>query len=319
MRMIERWFPCAEVSDASERGWGSGQSEKSLFVWFATRPLAQAKAAVLTSLLPWPEDPREQRRLQDLVRRALTAYDAAHKELVDELAQLYPAGATTLDPFSGRAVIPLEAARLGVRAWGFDYSPIATLAGELLADYPLRDWSREPDLPFEHTAAREELFKQKLLHDVRVFLDEVGCRFQRTMAAYYPLVKGKRAWGYLWAATVPCQECGRRFPLVASLQLRTPLSRRDDPGQSFRIETDERTGNFSIIVHSGAQLVRRRWSTCSAAISRFAARSPCVRFRGAITSIRRTFIPGSPTRATSVTRCCWQQRSTTAWASCSAP
>jgi adenine-specific DNA methylase len=70
--MIERWFPCAEVSEASQSGWGSGNSEKALFTWFAARPLAQAKAAVLTSLLPWPDDEAEQRRLQELVRRART-------------------------------------------------------------------------------------------------------------------------------------------------------------------------------------------------------------------------------------------------------
>ncbi len=29
--MIERWFPCAEVSEASSSGWGSGKSEKALF------------------------------------------------------------------------------------------------------------------------------------------------------------------------------------------------------------------------------------------------------------------------------------------------
>ena len=69
MRMIERWFPCAEVSETSASGWGSGKSEKNLFTWFAARPLAQAKAAVVTSLLPWPDDEIEQRRLQDLVRR----------------------------------------------------------------------------------------------------------------------------------------------------------------------------------------------------------------------------------------------------------
>ena len=81
MRMIERWFPCAEVSEASGSGWGSGKQEKNLFTWFAARPLAQAKAAVLTSLLPWPDDEPEQRRLQDLVRRAMTGRDAAHAEL----------------------------------------------------------------------------------------------------------------------------------------------------------------------------------------------------------------------------------------------
>jgi putative DNA methylase len=47
-RMIERWFPCAEVSAASKSGWGSGKSEKALFTWFAARPLAQAKAALQT-------------------------------------------------------------------------------------------------------------------------------------------------------------------------------------------------------------------------------------------------------------------------------
>ena len=81
MRMIERWFPCAEVSEASAGGWGSGKSERALFTWFAARPLAQAKAAVITSLLRWPDDLFEQQRLQDLVRKALTGRDEAHAEL----------------------------------------------------------------------------------------------------------------------------------------------------------------------------------------------------------------------------------------------
>ena len=29
-RMIERWFPCAEVSEHSAKGWGTGFAEKSL-------------------------------------------------------------------------------------------------------------------------------------------------------------------------------------------------------------------------------------------------------------------------------------------------
>jgi len=132
--MIERWFPCAEVSEASSSGWGSGKSEKALFTWFAARPLAQAKAGVLTSLLPWPEDEAEQRRLQNLVRKAMTGRDAAQAEIVAELAKAHPEGASMLDLFSGRAMIPLEAARLGVRAHGVDYSPVATLAGQLLAE-----------------------------------------------------------------------------------------------------------------------------------------------------------------------------------------
>jgi len=84
VRMIERWFPCAEVSEASQSGWGSGKSEKNLFTWFAARPLAQAKAAVMSSLLPWPEEAAEQQRLQALVRRAMTGKDSANQELKAE-------------------------------------------------------------------------------------------------------------------------------------------------------------------------------------------------------------------------------------------
>jgi len=249
MRMIERWFPCSEVSDAASTGWGSGNSEASLFTWFAKRPLAQAKAAVLTSLLPWPDDPAEQRRLQDLVRRALTGYQAAEYEIRQEFARHYPGGATVLDPFSGRAMIPLEAAHLGVTAHGIDYSPVATVAGQLLADYPLRDWSGEPGLPFGE--APLTLGENRLFSDVTRTLREVGDRFAASMAEFYPMVEGKQPWGYLWAVTLPCQECGRRFPMTGSLLLRQPNPAKDDPGQSYRILIDRAAGTFSIDVHEG--------------------------------------------------------------------
>ena len=71
------------------------------------------------------------------------------------------------------------------------------------------------------------------------------------MADVYPMVDGKQPWGYLWAVTLPCQECHNRFPLTGSLILRQPLPVKGDPGQSFRIEVDRRTGNFEAIVHDG--------------------------------------------------------------------
>lgn len=248
--MIERWFPCAEVSEASSSGWGSGKSERALFTWFAARPLAQAKAAVLTSLLPWPEEALEQRRLQDLVRKAMTGRDAAHAELVAELARTYPNGASMLDPFSGRAMIPLEAARLGAAAHGVDYSPVATLAGQLLADFPLRDWTGEPALPFGEQDTLPAV-GSRLLGDVRLILDEIGRRYDRSMKKVYPEVNGQQPWGYLWAMTLPCQECGNRFPLVGSLVLRHSLRVKGDAGQSYRIETDRRSGDYHIVVHDG--------------------------------------------------------------------
>jgi putative DNA methylase len=258
MRMIERWFPCQEVSEASAAGWGTGNAEASIFTWFAKRPLAQAKAAVITSLLPWPDDPAEQLRLQDLVRRSLVgsgdakkaSYDEAHDDLVAELARHYPLGARLLDPFSGRAMIPLEAARLGVAALGVDYSPLATLAGQLLAEYPLRGWDEEPPLPFGEDSGR--MLRSPLADDVASVLVEVGRRYEKAMAKYYPAVVGLQPWGYLWAISLPCRECGRRFPLTGPLQLRHPLPRKNDPGQSYDVLVDKGRGSWDIDVHEGA-------------------------------------------------------------------
>ncbi|MEU7769853.1 hypothetical protein AB0C44_00830 [Micromonospora taraxaci] len=251
-RMIERWFPCAEVTSAAKSGWGSGRSEKALFTWFAARPLAQARAAVLTSLLPWPDDEAEQRRLQRLVREAMAGSSVALQELTAVLGEAYPGGCSVLDPFSGRAMIPLEAARLGVRAYGIDYSPVATLAGQLLADYPVRDWAGEPELPYaSYSYTVDGKITDRLLADVEAVLKEIGRRHETAMAEFYPQVNGKRPWGYLWAVTLPCQECGRRFPLTGSLVLRHPLPKRDDPGQSYRIEVDRKTDTFHAVVHTG--------------------------------------------------------------------
>lgn len=255
-RMIERWFPCAEVSEASAAGWGTGNVEASLFPWFAKRPLAQARAAVICSLLPWPDDPGEQTKLQSLVRRALVGsgvgkagYDEAHSDVVAALADAYPDGPRLLDPFSGRGMIPLEAARLGVRAWGLDNSPVATVGGALLIDYPMRAWSDEPDLPFD--GYHQNPLGLRLHDDVKFLVDLTARRHEAAMGDLYPICGGVRPWGYLWAMTLPCQECERRFPLVGSLVLRHPIARIDDPGQSFRIVADHATSSFHVEVHEG--------------------------------------------------------------------
>jgi putative DNA methylase len=265
-RMIERWFPCAEVSEASMAGWGSGNVEASLWVWFAKRPSVQAKAAVLTSLLPWPDGEADQRDLREAVKSVLTANTPAARRALSRaggsadkikraLATAYPDGARVLDPFSGRAMIPLEAGRLGLHAEGIDYSPFATLGGALLAEMPFQDWSDEPAIPFE-AIGQGLVTDDRLEREVEAFLTEVGHRYATSMAQFYPKYMNCNPWGYLWASTLPCQECGNRFPLVGQLSLRLPREatrkREADPGQSFYIEADARSGQFRAVVHEGS-------------------------------------------------------------------
>lgn len=249
-RLIERWFPSAEVSANSDKGWGSGNSEISLFMWFAKRPTVQAKAATICSLLPWPDDNAEQARLQNLVRSALTGRYAAWRAIQNEILKSNPSGATTLDPFSGRGMIPLESARLGISAIAIDYSPMAVLASHLLTEAPFVDWSNEPKIPF---AAEEDQIASgpthRLLRDLETLFAEIQQRHADSMTEFYPQPAGKTPWGYLWAVSIPCQECGNRFPLIGSYDLILPLAGRSSI--SFRIDADRAAGNWSAVVQPG--------------------------------------------------------------------
>ncbi|MFE9312664.1 DUF1156 domain-containing protein [Streptomyces sp. NPDC088817] len=238
-RLIDRWFPCASVDAAVGRPAGSGRSEKALFTWFASRPIAQARAAVLTALLP------DQVAHHDDVEKAVGSGDAeAQQRLRKAIAAQYPSGRpVVLDMFSGRGILPLEAARLGVTAVGTDLSPVATLGGRLLADYPLHDWSAEAAVPFIDGADLEDgLFSAegpRLLRDVRAVLAEVNRRVAEAVAPYYPANdRGKVPWAYLWAVSIPCDQCRRRFPLIGSMRLQFASGREGDYGQSLELVID---------------------------------------------------------------------------------
>jgi putative DNA methylase len=234
-RVIDRWFPCAGVDWACHLPIGSGKNEKAIAVWFASRPIAQARAAVATALL---DDDTQTRNLID---SAVRGNAAAVAGLAEKVTEKFPAGRpVVLDMFSGRGIIPLEAARIGARAVGIDLSPVATLAGRVLADYALRDWSNEPALPWDHRGDTEwDAGQPRLIRDLAIFLEVVGARIRGIAGPWYPAnPDGSYPWGYLWAISIPCDGCGRRFPLIGSLALRHPHTSSIDPGQWLRLTAD---------------------------------------------------------------------------------
>jgi adenine-specific DNA methylase len=245
-KLIDVWFPCAAVDAACASPAGSGRNEKAIFTWFASRPIAQARAAVATALLTDREDHR------NLVDEAVSGDAAAIEKLAALINDRYPHGRpVVLDVFSGRGIIPLEAARLGATAVGLDLSPVATLAGRILADYALRDWSTEPPLPWSPSVT-DGLFdterKPRLVRDLEVFLAEVERRFVVATEPYYPRnPDGTFPWGYVWAISMPCDACGRRFPLLGNLALRYPYRRTNDLGQSLRLVVAGDTWSVDVV------------------------------------------------------------------------
>lgn len=267
-RLIDTWFPCPEVDKAVRTPAGSGRSEKALFTWFASRTIAQARAAVLCSLLTDTPDIRKDVKLAVLGDKP--AIERLQKQVAEQYRGRPP---VVLDMFSGRGIIPLEAARAGATAIGTDLSPVATLASRLLADYALRDWSPEPVLPFteglsatsdddEDAELAEDSAQMtlgefdngpRLLGDVGKVLAQVEARVAARTARYYAsssATAGPTPWAYLWAVTIPCDGCGRRFPLLGSMVLRHPYSRTKDAGQAMRLET--KGDAFLVKIHDGA-------------------------------------------------------------------
>ncbi|HZO93280.1 MAG TPA: hypothetical protein VFB22_05880 [Candidatus Baltobacteraceae bacterium] len=245
--MIDRWFPVAAVDKACKTPVGSGMIEKAMFTWFASRPLAQARAAALTTLLP------EDDASKALIERAIvtgdkSAFDALTRRVVNAYHGQSP---VVLDMFSGRGIIPLEASRAGAAAIAFDLSPVATLAGKLLTDYPARDWSDEPALGFPDAAAGSSetfLVEDRLTADVGMILGEVNRRVCTRVASLYPVNSyGDFPWAYLWSVTIPCDECARRFPLLGSLVLRHPHKKNRDAGESMSIILSDDSWSIEIL------------------------------------------------------------------------
>lgn len=251
-RMIDRWFPIAAVDGACGTPAGSGVTEKAIFTWFASRPIAQARAAALTALLPYDEN------LKKLIEQAIrTGKPGVMESLASAVQSNFgETPPTVLDMFSGRAIIPLEAARAGARAIGVDLSPVATLAGRLLADYPSRDWSSEPLIRLVEEEINEtELSPEfgdlqaadRLARDVGKVLTAIGLRVAKKTASFYPFVGGCAPWGYLWTITIPCDSCKRRFPLLGSLVLRFPCSKTNDLGQSLFLSMTAKGWSAAVI------------------------------------------------------------------------
>ena len=116
-------------------------------------------------------------------------------------------------------------------------------------------------MPFGEQQDALSTVGSRLVDDVRRSLGEIGRRYSRSMAEVYPEVDGRQPWGYLWAATLPCQECGERFPLTGILVLRHPLPVKNDPGQTYRIEVDRASRRrWTVRVHDGSPRDNQPWS-----------------------------------------------------------
>ena len=205
-----------------------------------------------------------------------TPHDIKHMlaspEAVDHFLASY--GPPVLDPFCGGGSIPLEAQRLGLRAYGSDLNPVAVLITKALIEIPPKfagmppvnpEWQEKPQ---EEKAATVWQGAQGLAEDVRYYGNWMRDEAEKRLGHLYPKVKVTKemardrpdlkayvgqelpviAW--LWARTVtspnPATK-GTHVPLVRSFWLCTKK------GKEAWVEplVDHQRGDYRFVVHTG--------------------------------------------------------------------
>jgi Adenine-specific DNA methylase containing a Zn-ribbon len=231
--LIEDWLPAAAlgVECMRERGSASALAPTTfLHVWWARRPLAASRAAVLASVLPagFPRELFERllgfgrggdelvaiRQLMDTGVKVEGGFGAprAFKGEIrsNDLALAHSAATKMLghtpsimDPMSGGGSIPLESARLGFNTFANEYNPVACSVLEATLDYPFR-------------------FGPKLSERARFWGREWEKCVATKLGRFFPKEIGANVHAYLFARTVPCPTTGHMTPLVPDWHLLKP-------------------------------------------------------------------------------------------------
>ncbi|NYZ16884.1 DUF1156 domain-containing protein [Azospirillum sp. RWY-5-1] len=276
-KLIEVSIPLEAINAASAREKSIRHGHPStLHLWWARRPLAACRAVLFAQLVDdpssWPDRfptpdavEAERKRLHDVIA-AMVPWEASADETVlgrarwhiarsvawglgeepppeDDraavLAYLQTKAPPVYDPFSGGGSIPLEAQRLGLRAYGSDLNPVAVLIGKALVEIPPRFAGRPPVNPGARArlaagAAWNGRGAEGLAEDVRYYGRWMRDEAERRIGHLYPratLPDGREATviAWLWARTVRSPDPAARgamVPLVSSFMLSTKDNRK---------------------------------------------------------------------------------------------
>ena len=265
-----------------------------LHVWWARRPLAPSRAAIVGSLLPadtsredvlailgTTDDLLERKAMMDQaaingtgVRIGYTSKRAfTHNPTPDQKASLRQihADPLVLDVTAGGGSIPFEAGRLGLRSTAVELNPVAGLILRATCQwpqqfgYPLLNEYKAIAQRFRHRV--DELAAATYPPEQAPTPEEMRSRLQTTLDSggkktSAPNVVSTHRYrdGYLWARTVECPSCGGTIPLSPKWKLNS-----DGKGIKLIPDTQTRTCGFTIVddlAEQSASTINRAVPTC---------------------------------------------------------
>ena len=163
-KLIEVALPLDAINREASREKSIRHGHPStLHLWWARRPLAACRAVLFASLVDDPasrpeefpteeEQQRERERLFGLIEELVKWENVNDKRVLGEArAEILKSTdgnpPPVLDPFCGGGSIPLEAQRLGLKAYGSDLNPVAVLITKAMIEIPPRFTGQPPVNP----------------------------------------------------------------------------------------------------------------------------------------------------------------------------
>ena len=251
-KLIEVALPLEAINKESAREKSIRHGHPStLHLWWARRPLAACRAVLFAQLVddpsahperfPTEEDQKKERErlfkiIEDLVKweniNNETVLGAAKAEILKSTNGNPP---PVLDPFCGGGSIPLEAQRLGLKAYASDLNPVAVLITKALIEIPPKFAGMPPVNPKGQRKMHWHGAKG-LAEDVRYYGKWMRDEAEKRIGHLYPKIKLPKEQGggeatviaWLWARTVKCPNpaCGAQMPLVRSFALSTKKAKQ---------------------------------------------------------------------------------------------
>jgi putative DNA methylase len=276
--LVEEFLPIQAINAQSGREKAAGRDYhiSTLHPWWARRPLAAVRAAVLASLVPADRFPVDREEVERFFT-ALTRWKGdeaglatgALKEAREMVRAAWPGGPpAVVDTFAGGCAIPLEALRLGAKAAAVELNPVAYLIGLGTIVWPQQyGKSLAEDVERWGAWVRDRALEEvsDLYPDI-VFQDPEGAKEQLTLQVDQPSSK-LVPLVYLWTRTVRCPNPSRAehfVPLIRSAHVVRTARKRIALEVVPHSETAAFTFRFVPEGAAGAESRRRGRSSASA-------------------------------------------------------
>ena len=258
-KLIETALPLDVINKASAREKSIRHGHPStLHLWWSRKPTATSRAVLFASLIddpsehedkfPTPETQQAEReRLFEIIGELIEWENSGNEQIFAKaLAEIKKSVGEELpavfDPFAGGGSIPLEAQRLGLKAFASDLNPVAVMINKAMIELPAKFKDKPPVNP---TADKNRIGGYRgaegLAEDILYYGKLLKARAFEKIGKLYPKADGKTVIAWLWARTVTCSNpaCGRRMPLVHSFKLSTKQNVFVNPivdGDTIRFE-----------------------------------------------------------------------------------